>query len=48
MDEDPELATKFGVQAIPLLALLKDGQEVNRVVGVHSAGALQEMIQRAL
>ena len=48
VDENPELAAKFRVQAIPLLVLLKDGQEVNRVVGVHWAGALQEMIQRAV
>ena len=46
VDENPELATTFRVHSIPLLVLLKDGQEVDRVVGVRSASALQEMIRR--
>lgn len=48
VDENPELAAQFRVQSIPLLVLLKDGEEVDRVVGVHSASALQKMIQRAM
>ena len=48
VNENPGLATKFRVQSIPLLVLLKDGQEIDRVVGVHSASALHEMIQRAV
>jgi thioredoxin 1 len=47
VDENPELATEFRVHSIPLLVLLKDGREVDRVVGVRSASALQEMIRRA-
>ena len=48
VDESPKLAAKFRVQSIPLLVLLKDGQEVDRVVGIQPASALQEMIQRAV
>ena len=33
VDENPELASKFGVVSIPTLVVLKDGREVNRIVG---------------
>lgn len=48
VNENPGLATKFRVQSIPLLVLLKDGQEVDRVIGVHSANDLRGMIQRVV
>lgn len=32
-DQEPELAQKYGVQGIPTLVLLKDGQEADRAVG---------------
>jgi len=47
VDENPGLAARFRVQSIPLLVLLKDGREVDRVVGVQSRSAVLEMIQRA-
>jgi len=45
VDEAPELAAQFRVQAIPLLVLLKDGQEVERFVGLQSGAALAEAIR---
>jgi thioredoxin 2 len=33
VDEAPDIAARFGVQGIPLLVVLRDGQEVDRVVG---------------
>ncbi|MCP8616225.1 thioredoxin family protein [Salirhabdus salicampi] len=33
VDEAPELAQKFGVQSIPTMVLIKDGEEANRSVG---------------
>jgi thioredoxin 1 len=47
VEENPQLAAKFRVQSIPLLVLLKDGQEITRAVGVHPAGDLHEMIRGA-
>ncbi len=44
VDNNPELAKQYRVQSIPLLVLIKDGVEVDRVVGVHPASALREMI----
>ena len=33
VDENKELAAKFGIRGIPTLAVFKDGNEVQRVVG---------------
>ncbi len=33
VDEQPALAAKYGVMSIPTLAVIKNGQEVNRSVG---------------
>jgi thioredoxin 2 len=33
IDTAPEVASRFGVQGIPLLVLWRDGQEVDRMVG---------------
>lgn len=34
MDEEPELARRFGVMNIPTVVFLKNGQEIDRKVGV--------------
>ena len=34
IDEQPELASKFGVMSIPTLIVLKDGKVTNKSVGV--------------
>ena len=46
VDENPVLAAQFRVQAIPLLVLLKDGDEVERFVGLQSAGVLSDAIYK--
>src|SRR5579875_2542105 len=33
VDENPQTAQRFGVLSIPTLVVIKDGREVNRVVG---------------
>ena len=33
VDESPRAAARFGAQSIPLLVLVKDGKEVDRLVG---------------
>ena len=43
VDEEQELAVRYGVMSI----LFKDGQEVNRVVGLQSKQALLSMLDRA-
>ena len=44
VDEAPQLAARFHVQAIPLLVLLKDGREVRRLVRLHSKADLAAAI----
>ena len=37
VDDEPELAARFGVQSIPALLILKDGAEKQRLTGVQRA-----------
>ena len=45
VDENQELAMRFGVQSIPTLIVFKNGQEVNRSLGVRPKGAILEMLK---
>lgn len=40
VDESPRLAARFGVQSIPTLLVLRDGQPAERFVGVQTASTL--------
>ncbi|WP_159722655.1 thioredoxin [Enterococcus sp. CSURQ0835] len=44
VDENPETPASFGIMSIPTLILKKDGQVVDKLVGVHSKDQLQEVI----
>ncbi|MGG1312760.1 MULTISPECIES: thioredoxin [Cohnella] len=48
VDEEPELASKFGVMSIPTLILFKDGQPVDKLVGLQSKESLKAKIQSQL
>ncbi|EXX85499.1 thioredoxin [Paenibacillus darwinianus] len=45
VDEEPELASQFGVMSIPTLILFKDGQPVDKMVGLQSKDALKTKIK---
>ena len=47
IDEEEELAEKYGVSSIPCLVVLKDGEEVAREVGVMPLKKLEKMLERA-
>jgi len=47
VDQEQELAVKFGVMSIPTLVLFKDGTEVTRSVGVVPKAKLLEMVENA-
>jgi len=47
VDDNTAAAGRFGVQSIPTLILMKDGQEVQRFVGVQSEADLVEAIKNA-
>ena len=44
IDDEEELAEKYGVSGIPCLVLIKDGKELKREVGVLSPKKLEKMI----
>ena len=48
VDESPRLQRRFGVQSIPTLLLLRDGQESARQVGAAAAPVLRAWVDRAL
>lgn len=43
VDEQPELAAKYGVSSIPTLIMFSDGQEVGRSVGVTDINGLKSL-----
>jgi len=44
VDDQPELAAQFGVMSIPTLVLFKDGQPVDKMVGLQSKDTLKNKI----
>ncbi|GMK38170.1 thioredoxin [Paenibacillus sp. CCS19] len=48
VDEQPELASQFGVMSIPTLILFKDGQPVDKLVGLQSKDSLKARIANNL
>lgn len=44
IDDNQDLAVKYGVTAIPTLIVIKNGEETNRIVGVASQSEIEEMI----
>ena len=44
VDQDPELAQKFGVASIPMLVVMKDGKIVNQSVGVSPKSRILSML----
>lgn len=46
VDEQQDLAGKYGVMSIPTLILFKNGQPVNKSVGAKSKAALLDFIKK--
>jgi thioredoxin 2 len=44
-DEAPEISMRFSVQGIPLLVLIKDGSEVDRMVGAVPFERLRQWLE---
>ena len=45
IDQEPELAVKFGIMSIPTLVVVKGGREVRRSVGVVPKAEILEMVR---
>jgi thioredoxin 2 len=48
VDANPALAQRFGAQSIPLLVVIRDGQEVDRIVGALPRAALEQRLAPVL
>ncbi len=44
IDEQPELASAFGIMSIPTLAVIKDGKVVSKMVGVRPKESILKML----
>ncbi len=45
VDEQPELASQFGVVSIPMLAVVKDGKLVSQAVGARPKAQILAMLE---
>jgi thioredoxin 2 len=48
VDANPALATRFGARSIPLLVVMRDRHEVDRIVGALPRAALEQRLAPAL
>lgn len=44
VDNDPDLARRFGVRSVPTLLIFKNGELIEKLVGLQTAAKLQESI----
>ena len=47
-DENQGIAARYGIQGIPTLLFFKDGQEVDRIVGVTPKPIIQQKVDAIL
>lgn len=48
VDEEPDLARRFGIMSIPTVVFLKDGQEVERKVGLMPGAMFSAVLDKYL
>ena len=48
VDENQEIATKYGIQSIPSLLLFKGGKEIGRTIGAAPKESYQKFIEQSL
>lgn len=46
IDNEPDLAAEFGVMSIPTLLVFKDGQLVDKMVGLQSKDVLKQKLEQ--
>jgi thioredoxin 2 len=46
VDEAPDISARYGVQGIPLLVLMRDGEEIDRLVGAVPPQQLRAWLDR--
>ena len=48
VDDNPQTAARFNIRSIPTLLLMKDGREVDRIVGVQPKAEISRRVERVL
>src|SRR5215207_6657116 len=48
VDENPQISQAFGVQSIPLVVAVKDGQPVDGFLGAHPEPTVSQFVERLL
>ena len=48
VDENPATASRFQVRSIPTLLVMKNGREVDRIVGAQPKTAIAQRLQRLI
>ncbi len=43
-DENPQWAMKYGIQSIPTMLFVKDGEIVDRIIGAHPKPSIQQRV----
>ena len=46
VDENPTTPTKYGIKSIPTLIFFKDGEVLDKIVGIVAKSRLEEMISK--
>ena len=44
-EDNEELTRKLGVASIPCLVIFKEGKEVERIIGIHSAEVIEKKVR---
>lgn len=47
VEEQPDLAARFGVRSLPTIIIFKDGENIKQLNGVQSKGKLLEIVRGA-
>ena len=45
VDEQPELASRYGIMSIPTIIVMKDGKVANQTMGVQPKAAILSLLQ---
>jgi len=48
VDDNPATAMKYSIQSIPTILIIKDGVEVERIVGAVPKGRIEALLRRHL
>ena len=48
VDQNPKIASKYGIMSIPTLILFKDGSPISNVIGFRPKAQLKESLDAAL